>query len=344
MGFADLPDEKVAIKIFQQSLTRDRLAHAYLISGGDPVTLEAFATMLAKTLNCETPPQRAPSGLGLDACDHCQPCRQIAAAQQADVSWVRPESKSRIITVAQIRAVMEAVHLKAHASPFKIFIVSGAERMNVQAANAFLKTLEEPPGRSVLLLLTTEPQRLLDTIVSRCLRINLSGTPSMDADPEGIAWLTGLSRQSQDAKGRIGSRYRMLGDLLARLASKKTKIEEMLTSSSPLETFDDLEPSLQDRYKQELAAAIEAEYRRQRADIVSLLQWFLRDVWLHTLKTGDRLLHFPNLARETQQIAARITQEAALENINITDQLQRQLNTNIQEALAIEVALLKIAL
>ena len=344
MAFADLPSETAAFQIFQKSLLRDRLAHAYLVSGGDIAALNAFARRLAKTLNCESPLRQTPSGAALDACNQCPTCKQIDAFQQADVSWVRPESKSRIITIAQIRAVMNIVHLKAHISPFKVIIVSGAERMNAPAANAFLKTLEEPPERSILLLLTTEPQRLLDTIVSRCLRMRLSGAAAADADAEGKDWLTGLCQKSQDAKGGIGARYQILGDLLACLNRKKSAIEKTLAAASPLETFDDLEPHLRERYKQELTAAVEAEYRRQRADLISLLQWFLRDIWLHTLRTGESLLCFPDLAGESRRIADRIPPEAALENIGIADTLQQQLNTNIQEALALEVALLKISL
>lgn len=344
MAFADLPEEEAAVQIFQESLRRDRLAHAYLIASNDCDASESFALQIAKTLNCEAPTGKEPNGRGTDSCGHCQRCRQIQAQQQADVTWIRPESKSRIITIAQIRSVLDTVHLKAHGAPFKVIIVVGAERMNIQAANAFLKTLEEPPAGSILLLLTTDPQRLLDTIISRCLRINLSSKKSIQSDAEGYSWLQQLASRAQSGRRGAGARYQILSDLLECLTAKKAAIEEALSASSPLETHDDLEPSLRERYKQELTAAIEAEYRRQRADLIALLQWFLRDIWLQSLNAGQSLLQFPDLTTATQEIAARIPKPAALKNLSIADQLQRQLNTNVQEALAIEVALLKIAL
>lgn len=344
MAFADFPDKEGALQIFRRSLLQDRLAHAYLISGGDIAALDKFAILLAKVLNCEAPPRRAPSGVGLDFCGQCRICRQIDALQQADVSWVRPESKSRIITIDQVRAVMDTVHLKAYALPFKVIIVSGADRMNIQASNAFLKTLEEPPARSILLLLSAEPQRLLDTIVSRCLRIRLSETAAAASDAAGQDWLTRLCEKSGNAKNGVGARYQILGDLVDCLSLKKKEIEKKLAADSPLAVFDDLEPDLRKRFEKELAAAIEAEYRRQRADLVSILQWFLRDVWLHTLCAAVPLLRFPELAQESQRIADRISAEAALKNIAIVDALQQTLNTNVQEALALEVALLKISL
>lgn len=366
MVVADFSGEEGSLQIFRKSLLRDRLAHAYLISGGNIAALDKFAVLLAKILNCETPTQRAPSGVGLDFCGRCRVCRQIDARQQADVSWVRPESKSRIITIPQIRSVMDTVHLKAHALPFKMIIVSGADRMNVEAANAFLKTLEEPPARSILLLLSTEPQRLLDTIVSRCMRIRLGGEAVAASDAAGQDWLAELCEKSRNAKGggapfpiigdlldwrRAGrlqnksqrAPSQIIGDLLDCLARKKLEIEKTLAATSPLATYDNLEPHLRKHYKKELAAAIEAEYRRQRADLLSILQWFLRDVWLHTLRADNSLLRFPDLAQESRRIADRIPAEAALEYIEIMDAMQQRLNTNVQEALAIEVALRKIS-
>lgn len=344
MAFADLSNEESAVRVFQESLKKDRVAHAYLIASASRDAVESFALQFAKTLNCETPKETTPSGLPLDACDQCLRCRQIEGLQHADVTWIRPESKSRIITIAQIRSVLGTVHLKAHGAPYKVFIVVGAERMNSQAANAFLKTLEEPPPGSVLLLLSTDPQRLLDTIQSRCLRINLASSSRISPDPEGYQWLERLCDRALLKRRGAGTRYHLLSDLLACLAEKKASIEESLSAASPLATHDDLEPKLRDRYKQELSASIEAEYRKQRADLIALLQWFLRDIWLQSIQASASLLQLPDLAPKSGKLAARLKPAAALNNLAIADRLQRQLNTNVQEALAIEVALLKIAL
>jgi hypothetical protein len=96
-----------------------------------------------------------------------------------------------------------------------------------------------------------------------------------------------------------------------------------------------------------LAAAIEAEYRRERTDLLGLLQWWLRDVWLTTLpsegKRAGELLTFPRLAG-TQHVAGRISMSEALDNLQVMEQLQRWLRTNVQEALALEVGLLKLRL
>ena len=142
-------------------------------------TLESLARTLAKTLNCQQPVKTG--GVATDCCDACLNCRKIDQDTHADIHWARPESKSRIITVEQTRELMREIQLKPTEAGYKVAIIAAADRLNVQAANAFLKTLEEPPAKSVLILLSTEPQRILETILSRCLRLNFFGDGARSA-------------------------------------------------------------------------------------------------------------------------------------------------------------------
>ena len=181
MSFADFPEQRQVVELLQRSLERGRLAHAYIFTGGNLPELEAVAQTLAKTLNCQQP-RRGESGKALDSCDQCLSCRKIHGAIHPDVHWVRPESKLRIITIDQMRELMAEVHLKPTEAQFKAAVIVGADRLNAAAANAFLKTLEEPPARSILILLSTEPQRILETMLSRCLRLNFAGESGPLAD------------------------------------------------------------------------------------------------------------------------------------------------------------------
>jgi hypothetical protein len=138
----------------------------------------------------------------------------------------------------------------------------------------------------------------------------------------------------------------------------------LLTARSPLEKYDELEKDLRENWEDELAAAVEAEYRRQRADWLLLVQWWLRDVRLHALaKTGSAgfqpaisspttrrqdagapglgLLKFPKITG-AETVAGRLSPRQALENLQTLEQTQRLLHTNVQEALALEVSLLKL--
>jgi DNA polymerase-3 subunit delta' len=302
-----------------------------------------MALTLAKTLNCQSPPKRAPGGLGLDCCDQCDSCRRINNANHPDVLWIRPESKSRVITIDQMRDLMQTMNLKPTMAEFKVGVIVCADRLNTAAANAFLKTLEEPPPKSILILLTTEPQRILETILSRCLRLRFA-SEGIQFEPGQVEWLSAFGATAAAAAGGLLARYRLLGLILKKLGEQKERIEKALSARSPLERYGDLDPRMRDKLEDELAAAVEAEYRRQRTDLIGALQWWLRDVWLQTLISGADLLTFPSLAPAGRTIAARVSSAEALANLEVIDRLQRQLHTNVQEALALEVGLLKLKL
>src|SRR5262249_19079690 len=141
MSFADFADQQQGIGLLQRSLERGRLAHAYLFNGHELQELEALARTMAKTLNCLDP--RQVSGVPIACCDQCLNCKKIEHGNHADTHWVRAESKSRIITIDQMRELMQVINLKPTEGGYKVAGIIGADRLNVQAANAFLKTLEE---------------------------------------------------------------------------------------------------------------------------------------------------------------------------------------------------------
>lgn len=347
MAFKNFPDQAQGVGLLQRSLERGRLGHAYLFTGHDLAELQAIAQTLAKTLNCRQP-ARGGNGVAIDCCDECLNCRKIAGGNHADVHWVRPESKSRIISVDQMRELMHEINLKPTEAEYKVAVIVAADRLNVQGANAFLKTLEEPPPKSVLILLATEPQRLLETIVSRCLRLNFAGDGPRPLAPAEMEWLAAFSEMAALEQKSLLGRYRLMDVLLQKLTALKSAIDESLTARSPLQRYNDVEKDLREKWEDELAAAIEAEYRRQRTDLLAIVQRWLRDVWLTAVSGGKKegaadLLNFPRLAG-TQRVAARISAGAAMENLQIIEATQRLLHTNVQEALALEVGLLKLNL
>jgi DNA polymerase III subunit delta' len=333
MAFKDFSAQSQGVQLLQRSLARGRLGHAYLFSGDSLDDLETPARTLAKTLNCQHPVKI--SGIATDCCDECLSCRKIENATHPDIQWVRPESKSRIITIDQTRELMRVIQLKPAEAQFKVAVIVGADRLNPQAANAFLKTLEEPPQKSVLILLTIEPARILETILSRCLRLNFSAETARPLAAEQAYWLQQFSSAAAAGQKSLFGRYRLLDSLLQRLGAIRAQVDETLTARSPLEKYGDAEKDLREN--------IEAEYRRRRAEVLLLLQWWLRDVWLHTLAVGENLLRLPQIAG-ADEVAKRINARQARENLAVLEQTQRLLHSNVQEALALEVGLLKLQL
>lgn len=351
MSFSQFPAQQQVIQLLQRSLDRGRLGHAYLFTGDQLEELEAVARVLAQTLNCQSPPRRGASGLPLDACGQCLACRKIADENHADVMWIRPESKTRIIKIEQIvprpnsaaRPLTDLIYQKSTEGGFKVGILVAADRLKTEAANAFLKTLEEPPAKCVFILLSTEPERLIETILSRCLRLNFAGG-TRALDQASAAWLAEFTRAvAADSKSLLG-RYRVLGLLTKRLGVLRAAIEESLTARSPLQQYPDAERDLVERWEDELKAAIEAEYRRQRMDLLLAVEWWLRDVWLQTLNVSPEALTFPQLAEHAQAVARRLKPEEAMDNLAAIERTQRILHSNAQEALVLEVGLLKLRL
>src|SRR5260370_15300702 len=306
MAFTDLLEQPEAVRFLQLSLERGRLRHRYLIGGARLGELEAAARTLAKTLNCAQPPRRAPNGLPLDSCDRCESCRRIDADSHPDIAWLRPETKLRMISIDQVRDLLQPVNLKSASARYKVAILDGADRLTPPAANAFLKTLEEPPADSILILLSTEPQRMLETIRSRCLRLNFAGEAGRERDAAMVAWLKSFREAAAARPRSLLSRYRLLSVILAKLNELKAVITETLTKRSPLERFDDIDPDLREKWEAELSAAIEAAYRRQRADWLTGLRWWLRDVWLVTMRLWGDLVTYPTVGSAAAARAGRM--------------------------------------
>jgi len=341
MTFKQFSRQGQSVEGLQRALARGRLGHACLFVGDRMEELETIARTLAKTLNCRQPVQQ--NGVAVDCCDGCVHCRRIENETHPDVHWARPESRSRVITIDQMRELMREIQLKPAEAAFKVAIIVAADRLNLQAANAFLKTLEEPPPDSFLILLSTEPQRLLETVLSRCLRLNFHSAGARQWDAPATAWLQQFSALAVGEQKTLLGRYRLLDALLRELGEIRSQVEQSLTARSPLQKHDEAEAEWREKWEKELTAAIESEYRRRRAELLRLLQEWLRDVWLHSLAVGKEWLNFPQIAG-AEILARKISPRQALENLETLEHTQQLLQANVQEALALEVGLLKLHL
>src|SRR5581483_1605432 len=155
------------IEAFTRVARRHRLAHAYLFVGPAGVGKRMFAEELAKALLCEQNDSNAADFI-LAACDRCDACLQVEARTHPDFFLVaRPEEKNEI-PVESMRALCGSFGLKPARGKGKIAILDDADDLNEESANCFLKTLEEPPPRSIFFLIGTSVERQMATVVSRC--------------------------------------------------------------------------------------------------------------------------------------------------------------------------------
>ena len=236
---------------------------------------------------------------------------------------------------------METIHLKPLEGGTKVAIIVEADRLNINAGNAFLKTLEEPPANSILILLSTDPERILETILSRCLRFSFGTEPTPEGDAALVKWLAGFAKEAMAVQPGLLQRYRLLSSLLQRLSEIKAEVEETVTKNSPLERHHDVEPRLREKWEDELSAAIESEYRRRRNELLVGLEWWFRDIWLKSANMEEGLLGF-SLSEPAGVVAGRLSTPHARENVLVMEQTIGLLNTNVQEALTLEVGFLRL--
>ena len=280
--------------------------------------------------------------MATDCCDECLACRKIEHGNHADVHWARPESKSRVITIDQTRDLMREIQLKPTEAEFKVAIIVAADRLNVQAANAFLKTLEEPPPKSVLILLSTEPQRILETILSRCLRLNFSGDGKRELNPAEQEWLEHFGALAAGEQKTLLGRYRLL-DVLLQKARRNPRARGRITLPRARRSKNTT------TWKRICATNGRTSWpppsRPNTAASAPTCSCSCNGGCATSgctpLAAGKELLTFPEIAG-AETVARRISPRQALENLQTLEQTQRLLHTNVQEALALEVGLLKL--
>ena len=152
MSLQQILGQEKAIHLIRKAISHERIPHAWLFSGMAHIGKYKTALALAQTLNCLEN--------GDDACGHCDFCRQIEHEHFPDFRVVRPEGKN--IRIAQVRDALDWLHLRPDRAKFRVLIFEDADQFNRESANAFLKTLEEPPPNTLIILINLNPQNLLE--------------------------------------------------------------------------------------------------------------------------------------------------------------------------------------
>jgi DNA polymerase-3 subunit delta' len=312
-----------ALDFLTRAHEQQRLAHAYLITGPAGAGKRQLASDLFALVN-NLPP-------GPDPLKH------------PDVHIVEPESKSRVVKIEQIRELERELQMRPNSARHKAGIVIDADRMNPSASNSFLKTLEEPPAQSLLLLLSENPAQLLDTILSRCVTIQLRAperTGPTETQRRLLDALAGFFKTGKSGAGEIFSLAREFSSLLAESKSAIVDTNEAALKheqnlyKQTTESAKWLEDR-EDYYK----ALNESRYLQQRFTLVdTLVQW-----WADALRQQQGGAHpdLPDYTAETAELAARYSTPDILKRITHLDELRENFNRNVLEALAVEVAFLR---
>lgn len=255
---------------------------------------------------------------------------------------VRPGSKIRTITIDSIRSIDSLLTLKADAGDTKLVVILEAERMKEEAANAFLKTLEEPPPQTLIIMITEMPSALLPTLLSRCVRLELRDTESklrLSAAQERFKPML------LKALGKMGSDVAALGlraDIQKLLTDMKLEITNRITAAVKAEAKSITEGTgdkdWEARQKDAMAAMIETEYLGERANMLELISLSLGQAVLVASHAPDVEPYAPEIA----ELARKHEVPELLARMRAVDALAHDLSYNVTEALALDSRLLDI--
>jgi len=313
-----------ALEFLRRAYEQNRLAHAYLITGGPGSGKEVLAAELASLVNGT-------------------PAKDIFSAKARDVFIARPESKSRRIVTAQIRALEHALQMRATDGRCKVAIISDADRLQTEAANAFLKTLEEPPRDSLLLLLSALPEALPETILSRCIAIPLASNGEAHSKKEEEKLVKLLQQASRQTAWSVQFAYRFAQEFQQLLRGIREQVKRETDEALKREQTrykDTTDGAWLEEREEYYKALTESLFLQRRAALVeTLFAW-----WTDVLRASNDVAQrdIPVAKQETATLATRFSIAEILRRIRSLEDLRDHLGRNIQEGLAIEVAFLAI--
>jgi DNA polymerase III subunit delta' len=315
------------------------LAHAFLISGARGAGKERLAARMVALVSGGG--RQAAGGLDLFGEPVVEVVPELDELESGWVRVIRPRKKSRIISVEEIRDLEKTLHLAAPGGASKVGVLIEADRMNEQASNAFLKTLEEPPDHTLLLLLTANPQRLLPTILSRCVQMPLlGGRPLLQEG--GAELVAALNRVAQRGFGDPVSGLLLRATFADFLSRAKEEAEHRAKAAEKEEVAayrDGTDGAwLKDRENFHKAAA-EAEYLGARARLLDVLMAWMAD--LLRIKVGGGGLDFPDTAEKLRTMAESESEARLLQRMGALEAMRRSLETNAFEPLVLDIGFLK---
>ena len=323
LGFNDILGHEQIKDHFRNAVQTGKVSHAYILSGEAGMGRKSLANAFALNLLCE-------KGLP-DPCMQCHACKQVLAGSHPDLIYVTHE-KPASIGVDDIREqINDTILVRPYSSYYKIYIVDEAEKMTVQAQNALLKTIEEPPSYAVILLLTTNPDAFLPTILSRCVHLKLKPLKDVVVKEYLIQSLGVEESQAEIyaafARGNLGKAIH-----LAESEDFKRMYDEILHMLKHLKEAD----------ISELLDYIH-KLREENLDIYSCLdfmQMWYRDVLMYKTTKDINLLIFKDEFSTIKSMSTVSGYEGLERILEAIDKARIRLDANVNTELVMELMLL----
>jgi len=324
-GFKDVVGHKDIIKYIQNAVSQNKISHAYILNGQRGSGKKMLARLFAMALQCE-------SGQS-EPCMECRSCMQAKGNNQPDIITIKHE-KPASISVDDIREQLNGdIMIKPYSSPYKIYIIPEADLMTVQAQNALLKTLEEPPEYAVIFLLTENADSLLSTIRSRCVMLKLRNIKDKLVKKYLMEELQIPDYQADVcaafAQGNIGR---------AIMLAKSEHFNEIKDEAIQLLKYlDEMELS-------EIVGAIKQinKYKLEVTDYLDIITIWYRDVLLYKATKDIEGLVFSDQLKSIKEKATKSSYEGIETILQSIEKAKMRLKANVNFDLVMELLLLTI--
>ncbi|MDO4805221.1 MAG: DNA polymerase III subunit delta' [Lachnospiraceae bacterium] len=325
-GFDAVVGHKDIIEHLQNSADSGKISHAYLFTGEPGSGKKLLATLFATLLECE-------KGRS-NPCMKCPSCRKALSQNHPDIIMVTHE-KPNTISVQEIRdQVVNTVDIKPYESRYKIYIIDEAEKMNPQAQNALLKTIEEPPAYAVIMLLANSPDALLATILSRCIRLNLKAVSDRKVREYLMREMHLPDYEAEVAaafaQGNIGrAQEAAAGDAFADMTGKTVEIVKGIHDMRIYEIVDTVKSLSEDKSRID--------------DFLDVLLMWFRDVLIYKATRETDGLVFRRELAEIRRQASVSSYEGLEEILDAIETAKVRLRANVNFDLTLELLFLTIA-
>lgn len=324
-GFADIIGHEQIIQHLQNAIKMDKISHAYILNGPDKSGKKMIAEAFAMTLQCERQ--------GEEPCMECHSCKQAMNHNQPDIIYVTHE-KPNTLAVSDIRdQLVNDVDVRPYSSKYKVYIVDEAEKMNPQAQNALLKTIEEPPAYAVIFLLTSNADAFLPTILSRCVTLNLKVVPD-----KKIKKYLMEERKVPDYQADVCVAFAQgnVGKAIALSASDDFR-ELKAAAVQLLKRIHDIE-----LYEFKEAIKQISEFKLDINDYFDIMMIWYRDMLLYKATTDVNGLIFKDEVYDIKKQASKSSYNGIETILEALERAKQRLKANVNFDLVMELLLLTI--
>ena len=318
MSFENIYGHFKQIDMLQKAMAQQRVGHSYVFSGHCAIGKKTLALAFAQALNCENAASR------YDACGNCSSCRKMMHGNHPDIHVL--ETQTQFIRIDAIRGIQDQMTFKPLEGRRRIIIIDDADKMNEQAANALLKTLEEPSADNIIILVTARPYWLPQTILSRCRHVRLNPLPAetiarfltekKQMDPSKALLLASLSG------GSIGQALELDSEDMIAFRAQLSRLLAAASQGDPMAPL--------------LLASFLGQDKKEIKQGLKILNTYFRDALVYKETANAKMIINADDLPSIVSMAGRLQGGQILQNIALVEKSNETIEMNVNKSLTLE--------